>query len=68
MQWPNERQVTNRRKTDNTSNVENLDDFPIDDMDSILLSIENFEEIPIAQQLTFIPAIEGVFVPRWMNL
>ena len=37
-------------KPDNTSNVENLDDFPIDDMDSILPSIENFEEIPIAQQ------------------
>ena len=36
-------------KPDNTSNVENLDDFLIDDMDSILLSIENFEEIPIAQ-------------------
>ena len=37
-------------KPDNTSNVENVDDFPIDDMDSILPSIENFEEIPIAQQ------------------
>ena len=37
-------------KPDNTSNVDNLDDFPIDDMDSILLSVEHFEEIPIAQQ------------------
>jgi hypothetical protein len=37
-------------KPDITSNMDNLDDFPIDDMDSILLSIEIFEEIPIAQQ------------------
>ena len=41
--------ATTVTKPDNTSNVENLDDFLIDDMDSILLSIENFEEIPIAQ-------------------